>query len=545
MAELKEWKRYLNCKKYNNKLDPPYYETVRLNQDFFSGNQWKNLDAAGMPTPVFNILKRGVQFFVSNLMSSAVKVKFSELEYRTDGVEQLSISDIATNEVENLFDKLRMESRFRDALFDAAISGDVAAHYYFDPTKKPYGGKLTGNGGLIEGEIQHELVDGTNVGLGNPNSSIVNTTTQPYVIISGRDTVENLKAECKAHKTNEEEIKDDNYTDDMAGSFGEVELDIEGDDDGKAKYIIHYRFNKETQTIFASKLTEKTYIFQDIDTGLSNYPVAWLCWEKTKNCYHGQAVCTSMIPNQIFINRMFAMVMYHLMMSAFPKAVYDSDRITNWNNEIGNAIEISGLGPGESINHVAGYLQAGDMSNQIIQAIELAIQYTKECLGINEAMMGDINPEAASGKSIIATVKQSVVPLENVKSNFYEWVEDQGAILVDMMGTYYGTRPLIIRGKDGQELVEVDFSTLKESYLYTRCDVGASSYWSEIAEIETLDSLFAKDGGITIVEYLESLPNGYISDKAELIEKINARLSTMQPMEGQPPMPPQEPMPPM
>ena len=532
---LKEWDYYLNGKKYNEKLDPPYYETVKLNLDFFGGNQWKNLKSNGMPTPVFNILKRGVQFFVSNIMSSKVKIKFSELEYRTDGIEQISVSDIATNEVENLFDKFEMDNRFRDGLFDAAITGDCAAHYYFDINKKPYGGKMRGTGSLVEGEIQHELVDGTNVYFGNPNSAILSTKTQPYVIISGRDTVDNLKDEAKENREN---LREDNDTYDMAGSFGELEIDITGNDEGKAKYIIFYKFNKKTQTIFASKLTENTYIYKDIDTGLSVYPIAWLTWEKIKSTYHGQAVCTSMIPNQIFINRMFAMVMYHLMMSAFPKAVYDSDRVTNWNNEIGNAIEISGLGAGESIQHVAGYLQPGNMSSQIVQVIELAIQYTKECLGINEAMMGDINPENASGKSIIATVKQSVVPLENVKANFYEWVKDQGTILVDMMGTYYGVRPLVIRGKNGQELVDFDFSVMKESYLYTRCDVGASSYWSEIAEIETLDSLLGKDA-ITTIEYLESLPNGYIADKSDLIDKIKERLAaTPMPMDGEEEMPP-------
>jgi predicted Zn-dependent protease len=39
-----------------------------------------------------------------------------------------------------------------------------------------------------------------------------------------------------------------------------------------------------------------------------------------------------------------AMVMYHLMISAFPKAVYNADLIQTWNNEIGSAIGVRGLG---------------------------------------------------------------------------------------------------------------------------------------------------------------------------------------------------------
>ena len=105
---LQEWKKYEAGKKYNGRLDPPYYETVNLNLDFFNGNQWKILKSNGMPTPVFNILKRGVQFFVASLMSNRVKVNFTPLEYRDDGIEGMDVSEIASNEVENLFDKFNI-----------------------------------------------------------------------------------------------------------------------------------------------------------------------------------------------------------------------------------------------------------------------------------------------------------------------------------------------------------------------------------------------------------------------------------------------------
>ena len=525
MKALKEWRLYEAGKQYNSKLSPPYKETVDLNLEFFNGNQWKNVKNNGMPTPVFNILKRGVQFFVASLMSNKVKVNFSPLQFADDMNPALDIAAIATAEVENLFDKFKMDNRIRDALFDAAIMGDVAAHMYFDLSSKPFGGTL----GEYQGEIEFELVDGTNIYFGNANNPIISTKTQPYIIISGRDLVTNLKDEAMMYQSQDvENLKRDSDTHDMAGEFGNIEIESDGTD--KAKYIIYYRYDKQTGTIKVSKLTESVYIYKDIDTGLTRYPISWLQWEKQKNQYHGMGVCTSMIPNQIFINRMFAMVMYNLMMTAFPKAVYDADRITNWSNEIGQAIGVRGLMPGDSIKHIAGYLEPGNMSNQIIQAIELTIQYTKECLGVNEAMMGDINPEAASGKAIVATVSQSVVPLENVKANLYEWVEDIGKILLDMMGNYYGNRPLTINTDMGKQLIDFDFAELKNTYLYTRCDVGASSYWSEIASAETLDGLL-QQGAIDVIEYLESMPEGFIANKFELIQKIKARLSAQMPPE--------------
>ena len=50
-------------------------------------------------------------------------------------------------------------------------------------------------------------------------------------------------------------------------------------------------------------------------------------------------------------------------------------------------------------------------------------------------------------------------------------------------------------------------------------EVGESAYWSEIACVSTLDNLLAK-GAITLTQYLERLPDGYIPQKAELISEI-------------------------
>ena len=56
--------------------------------------------------------------------------------------------------------------------------------------------------------------------------------------------------------------------------------------------------------------------------------------------------------------------------------------------------------------------------------------------------------------------------------------------------------------------------------LYTSCsidlDAGASSYWSEIANMQTLDNLLMQ-GKIPTSEYLRRLPNGQITDRETLI----------------------------
>ncbi|MEK3853440.1 portal protein [Cytobacillus sp. FSL H8-0458] len=556
--KTEDWRLYEAGKQYNNRLEPNYYDTVDANYEFFHGNQWRNVKAENIPKPTFNIIKRITQFLVASLTSSKIKLHFEPLPFFQQPTEegQLNSADIANAQTTSLFEKFKMDFKIKEALFDAAITGDSCAHFFFDVTKQPYGSLSE-----VRGEIGFELVDGSNVFFGNANNS--NVESQPYIIVSGRDMVRNLKEQAKRYKQKDSEVNsitnDYNYHEQTSDS-GKIE--VEADEYGKALYIIVYKKKKvkrakkdeqgnemfdvsgnpvteEVETIVASKSVENAYIFKDVDTGLSHYPVAWLNWEKQKNQYHGRALCTGILPNQIFINRMFAMVMYHLQMTAFPKTVYNADVITSWSNEIGQAIAVRGLGTNENIKNIAGYLEPGNMSNRIESVIDLAMQYTKETLGISDAALGNVDPKNTS--AIIAVQKSTAIPLENPKSNLYEWVEDIGKILLDFMGTYYGIRPVPVDQNGEKVVVEYDFNQFKDLFLDIRADVGESSYWSEIASIQTLDNLLG-NGHIDIIEYLERTPDEYIPQKEELISSIKERMQqqVMNPEQLVSQLPPEE-----
>ena len=183
-------------------------------------------------------------------------------------------------------------------------------------------------------------------------------------------------------------------------------------------------------TVHVTKATKTAIIYEDVDTGLGLYPLAWGNWEKQKNQYHGRALVTGLIPNQIFINSMFATAMRHLQLMAFPKTVYNADLISKWDNEIGQAIGVHGLQPGNGISQVAYNLQPAEMSNQIFALIDKVMAYTKECLGATDVQMGNVKPDNTSAIMVMQT--QSEVPLENIRAGLYEWVEDIGQILLDM-----------------------------------------------------------------------------------------------------------------
>ena len=71
-----------------------------------------------------------------------------------------------------------------------------------------------------------------------------------------------------------------------------------------------------------------------------------------------------------------------------------------------------------------------------------------------------------------------------------------------------------------------DFSILNEIPMSLKLDVGASSYWSEITTVQTLDNLLMQ-GKIELVDYLERIPEGYVSKKQELIDKLQGAQAQM------------------
>ncbi len=227
------------------------------------------------------------------------------------------------------------------------------------------------------------------------------------------------------------------------------------------------------------------------------------------------------------------------MMTAFPKAVYNKDAIDIWDNAIGEAIPVEGVDINTNLKNIAAYLEPSNMSNQITQVIEMVMQYTKEMLGASDAALGQIDPKNTS--AIIAVQKSSAIPLENPKANLYEWVEDIGQILFDMMGTYYGLRPIVrqmevqdpMTGQTMQQKVTqfFDFSVFKDMWLDVKADVGESSYWSQIAANQTLDNMLAS-GHIDIIQYLERIPDEYIPQKDELISDIQTRLQQQASMQA-------------
>jgi hypothetical protein len=520
---LEEWDLYEKGVTYNQAIingDKSYYDQVDVNIAFANGDQWRNVDADEVSKPVIPIIQKAKQHTIANVTSTSISATIQPLEYSNNKEERtpemtqaIETTEIANAEIRNIFDETKFEFKVREGLGDAFDMGDMCLHTYWDKDSSVLKGGKYSN---YKGRICAELIDGTNIMFGNANNP--DPQIQPYILVIGRDLVINLQEEATKYKQNET-INADTEWQYQAGDNGKVE--IESDKYGKALYIIKYWKDKETNTIHATKCTKFAYMYKDIDLELNRYPIAWMNYKKQKNQYHGRAGCTGLIPNQIAINKLLAMIVYSVMKTAFPTMVYDADKMSAPTNEIGKAIGLHGLQPGESVRNLAGYLEVGQISNQVTTIINMIIDYTKDMLGINDAAVGNVSPNNTSAMALAE--KLTSVPLENLRSNLYEFTEQFVDNLLDMIGTKYGIRPVVVKNGEDTQIVEFDFSKLKDLNTNKRIDVGAIGYSSELSSLKELKDLL-NTGAITVIDYLERLPEYTIPKVKELVEEIKARM---------------------
>ena len=487
------------------------YDTVQTNENFFIGKQWEGVRSNGLPTPVFNFLKRVVLFSVANVSTDNLKLHAKPLP--SGGRASTRVlelySDILNDQFAAIFERNQMGGKIREFCRNAAVDGDGCLFVYWDSSVE--------TGQQAKGAIGVEVLQNTQVHFGNPNSRDVQT--QPYILIERRMLVNECKDYAREWGASASDV--DNITeDDREG--GNIEIDQLGGN--KVTVILRLWRDKKSGTIHCYECTRgDAEIRKEWDLGISLYPIVWMNWDYVQDCYHGQAMITGLIPNQIFVNKLFAMSMISLMTLAYPKIVYDRTKVAKWSSKVGAAIGVNG-----SVDGVAKIIDPASISPQISQFIDVAIGYTQKFLGASDVALGDTRPDNTS--AIIALQRAAATPMELTKQNLLQCIEQLGRIFMEFESEYYGTRTVEVEVREIGEKISVpfDFTTIRSIPCSIDLDAGASSYWSEIANMQTLDNLLMQ-GKIPTSEYLRRLPNGQITDRETLIAITEAAERGMMP----------------
>lgn len=488
------WKEYKSGEDYFTQIK--HHETIKENERFFNGDQWHGVNAPDLTKPVVDVFHPAITYYSAQIVSDDVGVEIKPFLETEDNLRKCRI---LSDEIDRIIERTRAKSKSREIVRDAAIDKAGIFYFYFDPNI----GK--------EGEIEIEVFDNDKFIVANPFEH--DLQKQKYIILVKRMKVCEARERAAALGVSESDcasiVPDTSF--EYAGENKSVENEL---------CTVILRFWKEDGFVCFCESAETVMIRKKVKTKQKLYPIAYYIWEKLKDSFYGASAIARYIPNQRFINKMWALAGAFCERMAFPTRFYDATKFMGKiTNKAGQAIGVTGS-PRDALFIDS---PAGNFSDQVFLLVDKTIEYIKNALGITDAALGNMNMDNAT--AIIALAEQSRAPLETQKMGFHQFWEDSINILIGLISEFEGMRTVTeeIVFEDGSKetaAVEFDFSEIDAEELHLNVNVGDATRWSEITAIQTADALFSKGIITDAVTYLETLPKGYVPNMTELIKKL-------------------------
>jgi len=124
------WKLYQKGLDYDRTLN--LFDTVKVNENFFIGKQWEGVVSNGLPTPVFNVLKRTCSFIVASITSDNLKVSATPLAATANTKALIEPARIVNEELDALTERNRIPALVGEYARNAAVDGDGCLYTYWD-----------------------------------------------------------------------------------------------------------------------------------------------------------------------------------------------------------------------------------------------------------------------------------------------------------------------------------------------------------------------------------------------------------------------------
>ena len=487
------WNKYQEGVKYKTSIN--LYETVDENEEFFVSRQWGELvkTAPDMDKPVVNFLQRVVSYFVSNVTTDTIGVRCRFFNMLKDQAKFLESVIKAQLDQSIEYNDLNNESK--DAVRDAAVDGDACHHIYFDPNAE--------SGQLAAGLVKIERIQNTDVYFGNRQEPDVEK--QPYIIIATRKQLEDVQKLAEEKGGKKEEIQPDS---------GEYDTELQQKDTAKRVTMLTCYY-KKNGTVHRVISCQSAIISKETNLGYKLYPISWFPWERQRGSYHGVSCVTALIPNQIVVNKIYALSAKYQRDFSFRKYVYDQTMFPNgWSNKMG-AIAVNGDPRMAAID----LTPATDLPNSVFTMIDSLMSNSREMMGASDASLGNVNPDNTS--AIIAVQNATAMPLEMKKRGYQQMVEKDIRSSLDIMTVHYGVRDVLVTDELGNEsVVSFDFASLKDVLVKLSVDVGDANYWDPNTQASMIERLWTAGVITDPVMLLDHMPDGLLKDKERLLAEL-------------------------
>ena len=523
LNEIKEtpiWGLYEKGRNYHRRIG--IYTDTDKNYRFYNGNQWEGAKLGDVEPVQKNFIKPIVKYKVSVIHDNLYGVHFSSQNYenRQFQKEAERYCDLLNGYMRRLWEKDKMDFKGRRVTKDAAINDEGIIYINFDrENMMPV----------------HEIVKKNDIYYGNENDDDIQA--QPYILIRKRMPVVNAIEMALAEGMSEDKVSfiiGDNDNFEESGEAAKEELDN--------MVTVIYKMYKNKGTVHYSVATRWVDITKDIDTGLSLYPVAHFVWEEKEGSARGEGEVRYLIPNQIEVNRTEVRRVLTVKYQAYPQKVAVRSKITNPQalNTVGGVIWATDQTV-DDVHKIVGTIPPAQMSPDVKQLQEDLIMVTRELAGAGDTATGQVNPESASGRAILAVQQASQAPMTEQKESYKNFIEDIAKIDLEYLVVYSEdginmentvTDPMT--GEEYVQMVNVPQSVLQQLKAVAKIDVTPKSVYDRFAMEQTMENFlmngfFNPQRVAEFEAYVKALPDDSVAPKQDLLEGIeNIKKQQMQ-----------------
>lgn len=519
------WQLYEKGRNYNRMVG--LYTDTDKNYRMYNGNQWSGLKISGIEPIQLNIIKPIVKYKVGVINNNLYQPVYSAENIENNEFKEVAVKtcELLNKLAARVWEKDNMDYKTRSISKHSAINDECPIYItYNKETNLPI----------------NEILSKNDVYYGNENDSDIQN--QPYILIKQRKPVSILVEMARLEGVSEEKtqyIIGDNDTFEEAGDHAKEEIDN--------MCTLITKLYKKDGNVYFSQATEYCVIKEDKNTGLTLYPLTHMLWEEKEGYARGEGEVRFLTFNQIEINKTIMRRLISAKSTAYPQKVVDTSKVQNPNaiDKVGSTIKTNGQAV-DDVRKIVGIIQPAQMSADVEKVMNELITTTRELAGAGDIATGDVNPESASGKAILAVQQASQMPVTEQTLALKTVIEDLSRIWLDMWKTY-ATDGLVIdyettdtlTGETTTQPVQVPYSVLEALQADVKVDVTPKSPFDKFAQELSLENMlkagyFSPQKLSELEVYTElldddsSMPKQKLQEGIKKIKEIQQRIAQVQ-----------------
>jgi hypothetical protein len=511
IQETSIWQLYEKGRNYHRRIG--IYTDTDRNYRMYNGNQWEHANLGGIEPTQQNFIKPIVKYKVSVIHDNLYAINYSSLNFENRAFRRQAerYCKLLNGYAARIWEQDKMDYKGRRITKDSAINDEGILYVDFDQENmKPV----------------NEIVKKNDIYYGNENDDDIQN--QPYILIRKRMPVSNAVDFALSKGMSEDKtsfIIGDNDNFEESGEAAKDELDN--------MCTIVYKMYKKDGTVHFSISSRYVDIAEDVDTGLSIYPVAHFVWEEKEGSARGEGEVRYLIPNQIEVNRTLMRRVLTAKSQAYPYKVVDITKISNPDalDTVGGTLRINSQVV-DDVHKIVATIPPAQMSPDVEKLQQELINVTRDLAGAGDTATGQVDPEAASGRAILAVQQASQAPMTEQKESYKNFVEDVARIWLEYLVAYSENGINMeeevtdeMTGQKVTQIVNVPQSAMEQLQATVKIDVTPKSVYDRFAQERTIENLFVQ--GMFSVQrlpelkvYVRALDDDSVAPKLKLEEIV-------------------------